>query len=241
MVHVFHWCSFQGSFVALQALMAKKHSLVSIVRMVLSGKENYPEWSRKIEHTLIFNDLWDGISYVDTTPTKPSTDKELVMWTNKDKKAYALIVAFVNEEVFHHIKSIKNSWGALKKLKDLYDSHSKLELIQLQLKLFNLESKDNDPMALAFQIKAIMHDIDVVGVEINIALVAFIKALYQTYSHYLESLQARNQVKSLDFKSFVKKIAEREKDFRKQTAQPTRETVCLAQRGKNQSHDSSRG
>jgi hypothetical protein len=46
------------------------------------------------------------------------------------------------------------------------------------LKLFNLELKDNDPMALASEIKAIMHDIDVVGVEIGIALRTFIKALY---------------------------------------------------------------
>ena len=37
------------------------HSLISIVGVVLSDKENYPEWSRKIKHTLIFNELWRGI------------------------------------------------------------------------------------------------------------------------------------------------------------------------------------
>jgi hypothetical protein len=66
----------------------------------------------------------------------------------------------VSEEVSHHIISIKDSYGALNKLKDLYDSHSKLELIQLLVKLFNLELKNDDPMALASEIKAIMHDID---------------------------------------------------------------------------------
>jgi hypothetical protein len=86
------------------------HSLVSIVGVVLSGKENYPEWSRKIEHTLIFNDLWDDICDGDTKPTKPTTDKELSIWMNKDKKAYALIVSSVSEEVSHHIRSIKYSW-----------------------------------------------------------------------------------------------------------------------------------
>jgi hypothetical protein len=49
---------------------------------------------------------------------------------DKDKKAYILIVASINEEVSRRIESIKNSWGALKKLKDLYDSHLKLELFQ---------------------------------------------------------------------------------------------------------------
>lgn len=35
----------------------------------------------------------------------------------------------------HHIRSIKDSWSDLKKLKDLYDSQLELELIQLLLKL----------------------------------------------------------------------------------------------------------
>jgi len=62
------------------------HSLVSIVCVVLSGKENYLEWSRKIEHTLIFNDLWDDICDGDTAPTKPIPDKELVIWMIKIRK-----------------------------------------------------------------------------------------------------------------------------------------------------------
>jgi hypothetical protein len=37
------------------------HSLISVLGMVLTGKENYPEWYKNIKHTLIFNDLWNGI------------------------------------------------------------------------------------------------------------------------------------------------------------------------------------
>jgi hypothetical protein len=37
------------------------HSLISIVGIVLSSKENYQEWFRKIKNTLIFNDMWDDI------------------------------------------------------------------------------------------------------------------------------------------------------------------------------------
>ena len=85
-----------------------------------------------------------------------------------------------------------------------------------------------------------MHNIDVIGVKRDIALMAFIKALYPTYSHYLESVQASGQLKSLYFDSLVEKIVEHEKDFGKKTTQPTWETVCLAQKGKNQSCDSSR-
>jgi len=85
------------------------------------------------------------------------------------------------------------------------------------LKLFNLELKDNDPIALASKIKAIMHNIDVIGVKRDIALMAFIKALYPTYSHYLESLQASGQLKSLDFDSLVEKITEHKKYFGKKT------------------------
>jgi hypothetical protein len=96
-------------------------------------------------------------------------------------------------------------------------------------------------MDLAYEIKAIMHDIDVASVEIGISLMVFIKALYPTYSHYLTSLQDSNQLNSLYFESLVEKIAECEKDFRKKTSHPIEETMFLAQKRKNQSHDSSRG
>ena len=124
-------------------------------------------------------------------------DKELVVWKYKDKKAYALIATLVSEEVSCHIISIKDSYGALKKLKEgLFDSHSQLEIIQLLMKLFNIELKDNDLMALASEIKAISDDIDATSVKVDISLTTFIKALYPTQSHYLESLQASGHLKS---------------------------------------------
>jgi hypothetical protein len=52
------------------------HSLISNEGVVLNGKENYLELSRKIEYTLIFNDLWDDICDGDTKPTKSTTNKE---------------------------------------------------------------------------------------------------------------------------------------------------------------------
>ena len=66
------------------------------------------------------------------------------MKREKGKKAYALIGTSITEEVSRHIISCKSAFATLKKLKDLYDSHSELEIIQLLIKLFNLEMKDND-------------------------------------------------------------------------------------------------
>ena len=72
----------------------------------------------------------------------------------------------------------------------MYGFHLELELIQSLVKVFNLELNDDDPMALTYEIKAIMHDIDATGVKIDVPLTTFIKALYPTYFHYLESLQS---------------------------------------------------
>lgn len=141
-----------------------------------------------------------------------------------------MTIAFVDEEINRHIKSIKEAWGAFKKFKDLYNSHLELEFIQLQLKLFNLDVKGNDPMALASKIKDIMHNIVVVDVKVDIALTAFIKALYPTCSNYLE---ANGNLKSLKFDLFVEKIAEHEKTFEK-IVEITRETLCIAQKGNDQ-------
>ena len=124
----------------------------------------------------------------DNQPTKPIDAKELTVWNMKYSKAYALIVSSVSEEVNYHISSIDDAWNALNKLKDFFYSHFELELIQLQLKLFNLELKNNDPMVLISKIRAIMHDIDSTGVKIDISITTLIKVLYSTYSNYLESL-----------------------------------------------------
>ena len=129
-------------------------SLISIVRVVLIGKQNYLEWFRKIKHTLIFNHLWHGICEGEnqSETTQPTRDKEVAIWKNKDKKQHALIVASISEEVSYHLVSIKDSYGALNKLKDIYDSHSELDIIQLLMKLFNIELKYDDPMDLASKI-----------------------------------------------------------------------------------------
>ena len=95
------------------------------------------------------------------------------------------------------------------------------------MKLFNLELKDNDPMKLAYEIRSIFHDIDATGVKVGIQLTAFIKALYPSYTHYLESLQASGQMKAMTFEKIVEKIAKREKAFGKES-NPNEETLCIA-------------
>jgi len=80
-------------------------------------------------------------------PIISTTDKEHKIWEDKDQKAYAVIFATVNE-VSHHIASISDSYRTLKRLNELYDTHSELEFVQLMLKLFNLDLKNDDPMDL---------------------------------------------------------------------------------------------
>ena len=81
------------------------HSLISIVGVVLFGKENYHEWFWKIKNTLIFNDLWEEVceGKDDKDPEQPTYEKQLAIWKSKDKNAYALISASVTEEVSRHI------------------------------------------------------------------------------------------------------------------------------------------
>ena len=95
------------------------HSLISIVGVIFNGKENYLEWSWKIKHTLIFNELWKGmcVGNGDKELKQPTSDKEFVIWENKNNKAYALIAASVNEDVSHHISPFSNVFESLQKLK----------------------------------------------------------------------------------------------------------------------------
>ena len=81
------------------------------------------------------------------------------------------------------------------------------------MNLLNLEMKDNDPMKLASEIRALFHDIEAMGVKVDLHVTSFIKALYPTYSHYLESLQANEKMKDITFDKLVEKIAKREKAF----------------------------
>jgi len=107
------------------------NSLISIVGVVLIGKENYPEWSWKIKHTVIFNELLNGVceGEGDNAPEKPTLDKELAIWENKNNKDYSLISLSINKEVSFHISPFSNYFEALNKLKELYDSHFELEFV----------------------------------------------------------------------------------------------------------------
>jgi hypothetical protein len=143
--------------------------------------------------------------------------------------------------VSHHIYSNNKSYSTLKRLNYLYDTYSEMEFIQMMVKIFNLELKNDYSMALAYEIKVIMHDIDATRLKIELPLTTFIKALFPTYSHCLEYLQESSQKKSITFDKLVDKVAECEKSFGKKSTHSISETVCLAHKGKIQTHDSSRG
>jgi len=51
------------------------------------------------------------------------------------------------------------------------------------IKLFTLEVKNNNPLAVASEGMSIMHDIKSTKVELDIPLIAFLRALYPTYSN----------------------------------------------------------
>lgn len=94
----------------------------------------------EIQHTLIYNELWNRVCVGDgdKESEQPTSDKEFTIWENKNNKAYALIGASINEEVSCHILPFSNAFKALQKLKELYDSHSTLEVQLMFIKLFTL-------------------------------------------------------------------------------------------------------
>ena len=178
----------------------------------------------------------------DNAPEKTTLDKELVIWENKNRKAYALIAASINEEASSYISPFSNYFEELNKLNEFHESHSELEVVQLIIKLFSVELKKDDPLALASEVRSITHDIKTTSVEIDIPMIAYVKAIYPTYSHYLVSLQASGNLKEITFDSLEKKFVEREKDFWKRTTPHSiEEAICLAQKEKNHAQYSSRG
>ena len=70
-----------------------------------------------------------------------------------------MITTTVSEEVSQHIFPTKSFFEAFKRLKYFYDSHFEMEIIQLMLKLFSLEVKDNDPILVGSEIREFMHKI----------------------------------------------------------------------------------
>jgi len=55
-----------------------------------------------------------------------------------------------------------------------------------------------------------MNDIKATVVEIYVPLIDYVKALYPTYSHYLDSLQEIVKLKEISLDSLEKKFAKRE-------------------------------
>ena len=87
-----------------------------------------------------------------------------------------------------------------------------------------------------------MHDIDSIGVKMDIPLIAYVKELYPTYSHYLESLQESGNLEHITFDTLEKKFAEREKDFGKmKIPSSSEEAAYLEHREKSHALDSSTG
>ena len=78
-------------------------SIVSLIGETLSGKDNWMEWHRKVENTLIFNDLWFKICDGNNQPIELIYAKEKEIWLYKNSKALALIRAYINGEVYRHI------------------------------------------------------------------------------------------------------------------------------------------
>ena len=49
-------------------------SIASVVGAILTGKDTYPEWWRKIKSAFIYNDLWDDIcegTTIETADERP--------------------------------------------------------------------------------------------------------------------------------------------------------------------------
>ena len=102
--------------------------------------------------------------------------------------------------------------------------------------------KNDDPLALASEVRSIMHDIDSTGVKNDISIIAYVKALYPTYSHYLESLQASGNLEHITFETLEKNFAERDKAFGKMIVPSSSEkTAYYAHRENIHAPDSSRG
>eukprot|EP00253_Pinus_taeda_P025408 PITA_25408 len=63
-----------------------------MIGIVLTRKENYRDWSRMVQHTLIFNELWKGVCVGEgeSDLEKPTSDKELAILENKKSKAFGM-------------------------------------------------------------------------------------------------------------------------------------------------------
>lgn len=80
-------------------------SIVSIIGVVLNGKEHHQEWFRKLKSALVFIDFWEVCQGNKDSDGKeiatelPDNEKQCEIWETKDNMAYALIIASMTEEV----------------------------------------------------------------------------------------------------------------------------------------------
>jgi len=99
----------------------------------LKGSNNYKVWSRHIQSTLIYNELWKGIYNEQTT--KPIDSTPLEKWELKYENSLALIQSIISDEVFVHIENCIDSWSARKTLKYLFDSQNEAKRVDIKLNL----------------------------------------------------------------------------------------------------------
>ena len=91
----------------------------------MEGSKNYKVWSRHIQSTLIYNELWKGVYNAQPTKpnqTKPTNPDQLAKWELKDERALALIHSTVSDDIYVHIENSFDAWSSWKTLKDLFDS-----------------------------------------------------------------------------------------------------------------------
>ena len=58
-------------------------------------------------------------------------------------------------------------------------------MIEVILKLFSLEVKDNDHMLVTTEVREIMYKIEASSMKTNLPFATFVKSLYYTDSNYL--------------------------------------------------------
>ena len=76
----------------------------------LEGSKNYKVWSRQIQSTLIYNELWKGIC--NAHPTKPTNPDQLAKWELKYENALALIHSTVSDDIYVHSGNSSDAWSA---------------------------------------------------------------------------------------------------------------------------------
>ena len=152
----------------------------------LEGSKNYKVWSRHIQSTLIYNELWKGVC--NAQPTKPTNPDQLAKWELKDEKALALIHSTVSDDIYVHIENSSDAWSAWKTLKDLFDSQSEAKKIDLQLKLFQQKlSLGGDVMEYISRLKNIKQEISRAGfgkIEDSMMVTILIAGFPETYKHF---------------------------------------------------------